>query len=407
MNNSTNQGFSQYTPIQSSTPNFQYHGQPYQFQQYPSPPPPPPPLPPHLATNGIEMILNELCKKVDSIETKLNKLDSIKERLNKYDLKFSAVDVDDQVSLWEGLQELKGLKIHQARTKCGSGKQQRERTVSTDETTEDHSQEAHHSAEDLLPNEATQINIEEEQWNQNQQRTSTPSADSRKEKIQWPPTDDRRWEIFDEDLDKILDNTLTGDVQRKISSLSTIVYAVGQDRFGVNTEGKKKQSTKSRKNQKSKERKREEESNVCCQSLQVYQSNTGRNKGGISKSTKEEVEKHLSETHSDERQWEHLGNCNRIENVPEPEIPKNTKEPSWKEVSDVVKKARSASSPGPNGIPYKVYKKCPKILKHLWRLLKVVWRKGKIPSCWQKAEGVLFQKKKNRRISHNFGQFPS
>ncbi|VDI56344.1 Hypothetical predicted protein [Mytilus galloprovincialis] len=31
----------------------------------------------------------------------------------------------------------------------------------------------------------------------------------------------------------------------------------------------------------------------------------------------------------------------------------NTKEPSWKEVSDIVKKARSASSPGPNGIPYK------------------------------------------------------
>ena len=73
------------------------------------------------------------------------------------------------------------MKIHQARTKCGSGKQQRERIVNTDDTTEDRNQEAHHSAEDLLPNEATQINIEEEQWNQNQQRTSTPSADSRKE----------------------------------------------------------------------------------------------------------------------------------------------------------------------------------------------------------------------------------
>ncbi|VDI16691.1 Hypothetical predicted protein [Mytilus galloprovincialis] len=94
MNNSINQGFSQYTPIQSSTPNFQYHGQPYQFQQFPSPPPPPPPLPPHLATNGIEMILNELCKKVDAMETKLNKLDCIEERLNKYESKFTAVDVD-------------------------------------------------------------------------------------------------------------------------------------------------------------------------------------------------------------------------------------------------------------------------------------------------------------------------
>ena len=78
------------------------------------------------------------------------------------------------MSLWKGLQELKKLKIHQAKTKCGSGKQQKERTVNTDEKTEDHSQEAYHSAEDLLPNEATQINIEEEQGNQNQQKTRIP-----------------------------------------------------------------------------------------------------------------------------------------------------------------------------------------------------------------------------------------
>ena len=57
-----------------------------------------------------------------------------------------------------------------------------------------------------------------------------------------------------------------------------------------------------------------------------------------------------------------------------------------------MKKSRSASAPGQNGIPYKVYKKCPRILKHLWRLLKVVWRKGKIPSCWQQAEGCFTQK---------------
>ncbi|CAC5393570.1 unnamed protein product [Mytilus coruscus] len=78
------------------------------------------------------------------------------------------------------------------------------------------------------------LSFEEEQGNQNQQRSATvPSTDSRKQKKQWPPTDDRRWEIFDKDLDKILGNTLTGDVHRKISSLSTIMYAVGQERFGV------------------------------------------------------------------------------------------------------------------------------------------------------------------------------
>ncbi|CAC5393840.1 unnamed protein product [Mytilus coruscus] len=61
-------------------------------------------------------------------------------------------------------------------------------------------------------------------------------------------------------------------------------------------------------------------------------------KAGSVQSTKDEVEKHLSETHSDERQWEHLGNCEKIENVPEPEISMNVKEQSWKEVVDVVKK---------------------------------------------------------------------
>ena len=44
---------------------------------------------------------------------------------------------------------LRGLKIHQARTKCGSGKKQRNSIVVADQTMEDHSKEEHYSAEDL------------------------------------------------------------------------------------------------------------------------------------------------------------------------------------------------------------------------------------------------------------------
>ena len=47
-------------------------------------------------------------------------------------------------------------------------------------------------------------------------------------------------------------------------------------------------------------------------------------------------------------------------------------EQSFGEVKDVVKKARTASAPGPNAIPYKVYKMCPLLLRRLWRLSKVV-----------------------------------
>ena len=73
---------------------------------------------------------------------------------------------------------LQGLKIHQAKTRCGSGKRQKELTVMTDKTEENHSQDEHHSVEDLLPPEATQISTEEEQSDPNQRRTPVePSSD--------------------------------------------------------------------------------------------------------------------------------------------------------------------------------------------------------------------------------------
>ena len=51
-------------------------------------------------------------------------------------------------------------------------------------------------------------------------------------------------------------------------------------------------------------------------------------------------------------------------------------EPTWKEMKEVVNKARSGSVPGPNGIPYIVYKRCPMLLRELWQLFRVIWRKG-------------------------------
>lgn len=45
-----------------------------------------------------------------------------------------------------------------------------------------------------------------------------------------------------------------------------------------------------------------------------------------------------------------------------PEAIKDVKESAWKEVNDFVKKERSHSAPGPNGVPYIVYKMCPALL---------------------------------------------
>ena len=47
----------------------------------------------------------------------------------------------------------------------------------------------------------------------------------------------------------------------------------------------------------------------------------------------------------------------------------DTRPPRWNEVENTVKPARSASAPGPNGIPYRLYKNIPRILKYLWKLM--------------------------------------
>lgn len=80
----------------------------------------------------------------------------------------------------------------------------------------------------------------------------------------------------------------------------------------------------------------------------------------------------------------------------------DTKPPSWKEVHSTVKRARSTSAPGPNGISYKLYKNAPGVLKYLWNLMKVVWGKQIIPKAWQSAGGILIPKEAN---SSNINQF--
>lgn len=85
-----------------------------------------------------------------------------------------------------------------------------------------------------------------------------------------------------------------------------------------------------------------------------------------------------------------------------PTVMLNTNEPTWKEVQEVVTKACAASAPGPSSIPYRVYKRCPKLLRRLWKLFRRIWKKGTIPSSWQKAEGCFVPKEE---ASESISQF--
>jgi hypothetical protein len=57
-----------------------------------------------------------------------------------------------------------------------------------------------------------------------------------------------------------------------------------------------------------------------------------------------------------------------------------------------VRKKRNKNAPGINGIPFLVYKKCPKVLKILLEIMNRVWSEKVVPHSWQQAVIVLLAK---------------
>lgn len=87
-----------------------------------------------------------------------------------------------------------------------------------------------------------------------------------------------------------------------------------------------------------------------------------------------------------------------------PEHQLDTSPPKWTEVERTVRRARAASSPGPNGEPYRLYKNAPEVLRFLWRLMKVIWQRQAIPTAWRRAGGILIPKEKDSSDISQFRQ---
>ncbi|KAJ8349798.1 hypothetical protein SKAU_G00249280 [Synaphobranchus kaupii] len=115
----------------------------------------------------------------------------------------------------------------------------------------------------------------------------------------------------------------------------------------------------------------------------------GQKRSGHLISSKEEIHNHLQNTYSDAARGEALGECRALIIPPEPTTAFNTKEPSWKEIQSVVKAARTSSAPGTNGVPFLVYKRCPKLTHRQWKILRVIWRRGKVAQQWRFAEAGI------------------
>ena len=123
----------------------------------------------------------------------------------------------------------------------------------------------------------------------------------------------------------------------------------------------------------------------------------GDKRSGILESPVEEINAHLSNTFSDPSRDVELVNINSLISPEPPSVEFNDKPPTWKEIQEVVKAARTSAAPGLNGVPYTVYKQCPGILKLLWKVLRTIWRRGRVAEEWRQAEGVWIPKEEKSK----------
>ena len=128
----------------------------------------------------------------------------------------------------------------------------------------------------------------------------------------------------------------------------------------------------------------------------------GDKRSGMLESPVEEINAHLSNTFSDPSRDVELVNINSLISPEPPSVEFNDKPPTWKEIQEVLKAARTSEAPGPNGVPYTVYKRYPGILKLLWKVLRTISRTGRVADQWRQAEGVWIPKEQKSKEIDQF-----
>ena len=352
------------------------------------------------------------------------------------------------------LKNEKGVRIHQGRMGCKPSSRLTQRTGTPGETEKEQGQDTHHSAQSLHASVESEVSSGELETTA---ATEAPivkdTADDQKDRVRWPTTAEKNaWQAFDEDADRILEVTLAGSTDKKIRTMSTIIYSMGAERFGVQErkQGKKPNEKTNRRQQQisqiraelrqltrayreatndekpaleelrgilrgrlktlrraeNSRRKRKERirrrAQFTSNPFQFVKKLLGDKRSGRLECPREEVEQHLRDTHSDLDRQQELGECPQLLQPDDPIVAFDESEPKWKEVEDVIRKARASSAPGPNGVTYKVYKNCPSLARRLWKTLKVIWRKGRLADSWLTADGCFIPKEEDSKDLKQF-----
>ena len=299
--------------------------------------------------------------------------------------------------------------------------------------------------------------VKKKESKQKQQKASKVKAEKkegadvkdRKERIDWPKANSQEWEKLDETLSEIL-KVQSSAPENKAVVHPTMIYALCRERFGVRGKKEKPTAKGPSKRQKKCSRLRkeinmlkeaysdakEEEKEAVKQlqedklrqlrltkraeSLRKKRKAYARNcnaflsqpfqfaknqidpkLNGELKSSKERVESFLQEVHGKPEETERTAPGD-IPDYDEPEVEFDSSLPSWHEFNSKLKKARNNSAPGPNGVPYLLYKRCPKVARLLYGYLKGLWKKNTVSKVWRKAEGIFIPKEEGAQEVEKF-----
>ena len=283
-------------------------------------------------------------------------------------------------------------------------------------------------------------------------KATKPDDKDRLAKINWPKANSKEWERLDEDITGLLKTIYSGP-DKKAKSHPKIIYEICKERFGLKEGNEKsKQGGPSRRQLKCKRLREEinilkktyqeapEEEKAAIQELNKEKGRALRlakwaeaNKQsrkkfaancqqflsqpykfarellkpkpkGCLESTQEEVERHLKEAHSNPKKRERE-QLNSLLKHDEPNHQYNDAPPTYKEFTAKLRKTRSKSAPGPNGVPYLVYKRCQGVAKQLWFYLRELWKKMSSVMSREKQRGYSFLKKREPKQLKDLGRY--
>ena len=107
---------------------------------------------------------------------------------------------------------------------------------------------------------------------------------------------------------------------------------------------------------------------------------------------KEVLDKYVLDVASDPDREVDLGELSGLPEAPTKKMELNVRPFTFSQFQRMLRRKRTRSKPGPNKIPYGVYKKCPGIARYLFDILQAVRREKQVPLFWRINDGIMIPK---------------